>query len=83
LVGYFLWSQFVAPPKIPRSVVALSGRIEGDDSAVAPKATGRILEVRFREGDSVKAGDTIAVHRLHRLRKKGDFEKSSSPQRLL
>jgi HlyD family secretion protein len=61
LVGYFLWSQFVAPPKIPRSVVALSGRIEGDDSAVAPKAAGRILEVRFREGDPVKAGDTIAV----------------------
>jgi HlyD family secretion protein len=61
LAVYFLWSYFVAPPKIPRSVVALSGRIEGDDSAVAPKATGRILEVRFREGDSVKAGETIAV----------------------
>ena len=61
LVGYFIWSNFVAPPKIPRNVVALSGRIEGDDSAVAPKATGRILEVRFREGDSVKAGETIAV----------------------
>ena len=51
----------MAPPKIPRSMVALSGRIEGDDSAVAPKTTGRILEIRFREGDSVKAGETIAV----------------------
>jgi HlyD family secretion protein len=61
LAGYFLWSEFLAAPKIPHSVVALSGRIEGDDSAVAPKAAGRILEVRFREGDSVKAGDTIAV----------------------
>jgi len=61
LAGYLIWSNFVAPPKIPRSVVALSGRIEGDDSAVAPKTTGRILEVRFREGDSVKAGETIAV----------------------
>ncbi len=61
LVGYFIWSTFVAPPKIPQSVVALSGRIEGDDSAVAPKTTGRILEVRFREGDSVKTGETIAV----------------------
>jgi membrane fusion protein YbhG len=61
LVGYLIWSNFVAPPKIPHSVVALSGRIEGDDSAVAPKTTGRILEVRFREGDSVKAGETIAV----------------------
>ena len=61
LVGYLIWSNFVAPPKIPRSMVALSGRIEGDDSAVAPKTTGRILEIRFREGDSVKAGETIAV----------------------
>ena len=59
--GYFVWNNFVALPKIPRSVVALSGRIEGDDSAVAPKTAGRILEIRFREGDSVKAGDTIAV----------------------
>ena len=61
LAGYFIWSNFVVPPKIPRSMVALSGRIEGDDSAVAPKTTGRILEIRFREGDSVKAGETIAV----------------------
>jgi HlyD family secretion protein len=61
LVGYLIWNNFVAPPKIPHSLVALSGRIEGDDSAVAPKTTGRILEVRFREGDSVKAGETIAV----------------------
>jgi multidrug resistance efflux pump len=29
----------------PNSVVALSGRIEGDDSAVAPKIAGRILEI--------------------------------------
>jgi HlyD family secretion protein len=42
-------------------VVVLSGRIEGDASDVAPKLGGRILEVRVREGDSVNAGDTIAV----------------------
>lgn len=41
--------------------MTLSGRIEGDDSAVAPKTNGRILEVRVREGDTVKAGETIAV----------------------
>ena len=48
-------------PEIPDSIVVLSGRIEGDDSAVASKTTGRILEVRVREGDSVDAGDVIAV----------------------
>jgi HlyD family secretion protein len=39
----------------------LSGRVEGDDSAIAPKTTGRILELRVREGDTVKAGDIIAI----------------------
>jgi HlyD family secretion protein len=39
----------------------LSGRIEGDDSAIASKTSGRILEVRAREGDSVNAGEVLAV----------------------
>jgi membrane fusion protein YbhG len=59
--GYFVWRAFFATPKLPESIVALSGRIEGDDSAIAPKTSGRILEIRFREGDSVTAGDIIAV----------------------
>lgn len=59
--GFFLWKAFFAASPVPDSVVVLSGRIEGDDSAVAPKTTGRIVEIRVREGDSVHAGDTIAV----------------------
>lgn len=59
--GFFIWKQFFATSKVPDSVVPLSGRIEGDDSAVAPKTSGRILEIRVREGDSVQAGDIIAV----------------------
>jgi len=59
--AYFAWWAFFATPKLPESIVALSGRIEGDDSAIAPKTSGRILEIRFREGDSVKAGEIIAV----------------------
>jgi HlyD family secretion protein len=54
------WKLFFATPSLPPSIVALSGRIEGDDSAVAPKTTGKILEVTVREGDTVKAGDVIA-----------------------
>ena len=50
----------------------MSGRIEGDDSAVAPKTTGRILEIRVREGDTVKAGDTIAVLDDAQLRARED-----------
>jgi HlyD family secretion protein len=59
--GYLIYRHYFVDPSAPPSVIALSGRIEGDDSAVSPKVTGRILEIRFREGDSVKAGDVIAV----------------------
>jgi len=61
VVALIVWRAFFAGPRIPASIVALSGRIEGDDSAVSPKTTGRILEVRYREGDLVNQGDTIAV----------------------
>src|SRR5271170_3932013 len=61
VAAFFIWRGFFATPRVPPSVVIVSGRIEGDDSAIAPKTTGRILEIRFREGDVVKAGDTIAV----------------------
>jgi HlyD family secretion protein len=61
VAGYFVWRQFFAAPSLPAGIVALSGRIEGDDSAISPKTAGRIVEVRFREGDHVKAGDVIAV----------------------
>jgi HlyD family secretion protein len=60
-VAIFIWKGFFAASGVPDGVVAVSGRIEGDDSAVAPKTTGRILEVRVREGDTVNAGDTIAI----------------------
>lgn len=60
-IGFTVWRLFFAVPSVPGNIVILSGRIEGDDSAVSPKAGGRILEIRFREGDSVNAGDIIAV----------------------
>ena len=61
VVGLVIWRVFFSTPALPDSIVAVSGRIEGDDSAVASKTTGRILEVRVREGDSVNAGDVIAI----------------------
>jgi HlyD family secretion protein len=56
-----IWRTFLRAPALPDNLIALSGRIEGDVSAVAPKAGGRILEIRVREGDSVRSGDVIAV----------------------
>jgi len=61
LAVFLIWKFFFASKRIPDNIIELSGRIEGDDSAVAPKLGGRILEIRVREGDTVNAGDTIAV----------------------
>ena len=61
IAGAAIWLIFFATPDVPASIVALSGRIEGDDSAVSPKTTGRITSIQFREGDVVKAGEVIAV----------------------
>src|SRR5262249_49476203 len=55
------WYAAWARSTPPRELVALSGRIEGDDSAVAAKTSGRLREIRVREGDQVKAGDVIAL----------------------
>ena len=55
-----IWKVFFASPSLPDSIVGLSGRIEGDDSAVAPKTSGKILEITVREGDTVTTGQVIA-----------------------
>ena len=63
LVGaaFLIWRLFFAGATQPENVISLSGRIEGDPASVAAKLSGRILEVRVREGDTVNAGDVIAV----------------------
>ena len=70
--GYFVWRFFFATPSLPDSIIALSGRIEGDDSTISPKVSGRIAEIRFREGDSVKAGDVIALLSDDQIRARED-----------
>jgi len=60
-VAFGVWKIFLSKPAIPANLVPLTGRIEGDDSAISPKVAGRIIEIRFREGDSVKGGDVIAT----------------------
>lgn len=59
--GYFLFGNVFSGTQLPPNVIAVSGRIEGDESVVAPKTSGRILELKVREGDQVKAGDVIAL----------------------
>jgi HlyD family secretion protein len=59
--GFLVWWYVLRRPADPNNVIFVSGRIEGDDSAVAPKVAGRIREITVREGDQVKAGQVIAV----------------------
>jgi len=58
---FLVWWFLIRQPPVPHNIIQLSGRVEGDDSTVAAKNSGRIREIRVREGDSVKAGDVIAV----------------------
>jgi HlyD family secretion protein len=60
LAAFGVWRVFLAPAGVPSAVIAVSGRIEGDDSAVAAKTSGRIREITVREGDSVTAGQVLA-----------------------
>jgi len=60
LGGLAVW-RLVGPSDLPPGVLAVSGRIEGDDAAVAAKASGRIRQITVREGDRVEAGQVLAV----------------------
>jgi len=60
LGGYYGYGYFFTH-KVPEGIIELSGRIEGDQSKIAPRVGGRILEITVREGDTVNANDPIAI----------------------
>ena len=37
------------------------GKVKRETITISPKVSGRIIELRVKEGDTVKAGDTLAV----------------------
>jgi HlyD family secretion protein len=61
LGGLAAWRLVLVPSDLPPGVIAVSGRIEGDDAAVAAKTSGRIREITVREGDRVEAGQVLAL----------------------
>ena len=61
LGGLAAWRFVLVPSDLPPGVVAVSGRIEGDDAAIAAKTSGRIREITVREGDRVEAGQVLAL----------------------
>ena len=79
VAGFLLW-RGVFSRRAPLNIISLSGRIEGDDSAVAPKLGGRLVEVRVREGDAVNADDVIAVIDDEQVRAREDQAKAALAQ---
>ena len=59
-IGYSVWSRYFRA-QVDTTRIEVAGRIEGDDATLASKVAGRIREIKVREGDSVKAGEVIAV----------------------
>ena len=52
LIGFFA---------LDRDPEVMQGQVEVEEYRVSSKVPGRILELRVREGDYVKAGDTLAI----------------------
>lgn len=61
ITGTLIWYFLLRTTAAPTGIIAVSGRIEGDDAIVAAKVGGRLREVTVREGDSVTAGQVIAI----------------------
>ena len=79
VAAILVWRGLLASTA-PDNVVVLSGRIEGDDSAVAPRTGGRIVEVHVREGDRVNSGDPIAVLDDEQVRAREDQARAALMQ---
>ena len=59
--GLFVWRSVATKSTGPGNVISLSGRIEGDDSSLSSRITGRLLEIKVREGEQVTAGQVVAT----------------------
>jgi HlyD family secretion protein len=57
-VGYLTWRYFAA--QSAANLLQISGRIEADETDIGAKTGGRITKILVREGDPVKAGQTVA-----------------------
>lgn len=58
--GYLLWRK-LAVPRLPVGIVMANGRTEAERVDVASKFPGRLKQVLVKEGDTVTAGQTLAV----------------------
>lgn len=77
IIGVTVWYFFLRTPATPANLIKLSGRIEGDDTTVSTKISGRIRQIQVREGDQVKAGQVIALIDDEQVRAREEQERSN------
>ena len=62
---------------LDKSPDEIQGEVEVTEYRVSSKVPGRILELRFKEGDYVKVGDTLAIIDAPELRAKAQQAQSA------
>ncbi|MCL5036266.1 MAG: efflux RND transporter periplasmic adaptor subunit [Chloroflexi bacterium] len=61
VIAGFMYLQYVSTPRLPEGFVFASGNIEGIEYQASTRIPGKVVEMRFREGDIIKKGDLIGV----------------------
>ena len=81
-IALLAWYILIRRPALQgaENLVVTPGRIAGDEATVSAKTAGRVREIHFREGDSVRAGDVIAMLDDDQVRAREDAAKSAVQQ---
>jgi HlyD family secretion protein len=81
-IALLVWYIFIRRPSLQaaQNLIVAPGRIAGDEATVSAKTAGRVREIRVREGDSVRAGDVIALLDDDQVRAREDAAKSAVQQ---
>jgi len=58
--GFAFWKQRQASA-LPEGIFGINGRVEATQVDIATKIAGRVIEIKFREGDMVALGDVYAL----------------------
>jgi HlyD family secretion protein len=78
-IALLVWYIFIRRPaqQGAGNLVVATGRIAGDEATVSAKTAGRVREIRFREGDVVRAGEVIALLDDDQVKAREDAAKSA------